>query len=377
MERAPAWVSEDFLEDLKELDNLAKVCSLDEWVRDAHRAKEWKGIEKLRKSLCAPRVKEFLASWDSWLRKQVAAWPSNEAQLRNENGQETVSMVQERKESNATGKVRAGLAFFRYSEVARPAFSEHCTSSQWQDAIARAVKLETEKDEEARLAANREARKQKEQQEKQERQEEREREQERRRKEAEEATNAAARADEEAKLASKLRAIELENEAKRALRDAWAASDYGGTFEEYEATKAREAEEEAKALEKNRLAALAAEQRARSDQLIQEGRLAKAAAKAAHEAARQEKARLEAEAKAEAKRASQASAVIDRAKSSQAEKKQAREAARQRDERSQGGGPPRRGRGGDGGASSGADAARAAIEDVPRRGNKGGRGKGR
>jgi hypothetical protein len=376
MERAPTWVSEDFLDDLKELDGLAKTCSLDAWVRDAHRAKELKGIEKLRKSVCVPRAKDFLASWDDWLQRQVAAWPSNEAQLRKQAGEDAINLVQKRNETNATEKVRAGPVFFRYSEMSRPIYSEDCTASQWQDAIARAVELESKKDEEVRLSANREARKQKEQQEKQEK---KAREQERRRKEAEEATNAAARAVEEAELASKLMAIELENEAKRALRSAWAASDYGGTFEEYEVTKAREAEEDAKALERARLEALAAEQRARSDQLIQEGRLAKAAAKAAHEAARQEKARLEAEAKAGSNRASQASAVIDRAKSSQAEKKQAREAARQRDERSQGGGPPGRGRGGGGGggASSGADAARAAIEDVPRRGTKGGRGKGR
>ena len=159
VEHSPSLDMEAFEEDLENVDGMAKSCMLDEWVRDTHRAKEQKRLGKRKKQECAPRAKEFLAFWDDWLRIQVTKWPSNEAKLREDWDEDLVGLIERRKATKARTKVRAGMAFAEFSADQRPFFSKDCTAAEWQDAIAQAVAIEKEKDEQERLAAKRDTRK--------------------------------------------------------------------------------------------------------------------------------------------------------------------------------------------------------------------------
>ncbi len=380
--KATSDAVEAFEDDLKQLDSMAEKCFLDKWVRDAHRAKERKCIERLQKLKCVPKVKVFLAYWDNWLRRQVAEWPENEAQLRGNWSEDLVGLVQRRKAAKATTKVRAGMALTEFAAFHRAQFSEDCTVAEWQDAIARAIEREKEKDEQERLAAKREARKQEDLAAKLDKRAKANEAREAREKAEDEARRAAQQAEADAELAATLAALQVEEDAERALLAAYEDSDGGyETFEEYKAAKAREAAEEAAAVEKARLEALAAENAAASERRNKEARAAKEAEKAAHAAereARRKKEEAERAAAAEAKKktkAAQAKQVSARAQEAVDQAAQNRQAAEQRDARANpGGGRNRRERGG--GNSSGADAARAAIEDQPRGGKGRGRGGG-
>ena len=359
---------EQFKKTQKNLENHAEVTKLAKWTRQEHREKEAKRFAKLLKRECIPQAKEFLAHWDDWLRKQVAKWPENEASLENDWGEDVIDLIAKQHATGGWKRIRDGMAFWEFARDMRKPYSKHCTAEEWRRSVEEAVARDLQKAEEERLAASREARKQKELEAKLKKKVAADKE---RAKAERDAHRAAEQAKNDAERDAALAAIRARSAASSALMDAYANSDGEyETFEEYKATKAREAA----AAEKARLDALAAEKAAANERRNKEARAAKEAEKAAHAAEREARRKKEEAEKAEAKRASQAATVIDRAKSGQAKKKESREVARQRDE---GGGPPRRGRDADAGASSGADAARAAIEDVPRRGKKGGLGKGR
>ena len=368
---------EVFKDTQMQLDRSAGISRLAKWTREEHREKEAKRFAKRRKRECMPQAKAFLAHWDDWLRKNVAAWPENEAFLKKVWGEDVIDLIATQHAAGGWKRVRSGMAFWEFVRGMRKSYGEHCTAEEWHRIIEEAVKRDLQKAEEERLAAGREARKQEELQAKLKKkaaaEDARAEEVEVLRKAMGAAKLAEDLAKSEAQADAEREAISAKHAREQALLDTWDSDKYED-FEEYVAAKAREEAEEAAATEKARLDAIAAEKAAANEQRIKEARAAKEAEKAAHAAEREARRKKEAEAKAEAERASQAATVINRAKSGQAKKKESREAARQRDE---GGGPPRRGRDAGAGASSGADAARAAIENLPRRGNKGGLGKGR
>ena len=363
------------------LERLAGISRLAKWTRDGHRDQEAKRFAKRKKRECIPQARAFLEHWDDWLRKNVTTWPEKEAFLKNVWGQDVIDLIAKQHAAGGWTKVRSGMAFWEFARGQRTSYSEYCTAEEWLLFVEEVAMRDLQKVEEERQAAVREERKQTELQAKLQAQlKKKAAAEDARAEEAEvlrKAMHAAKLAEDSAKGKAEADAERAAISAKRAreqaLLDTWDPDKYKD-FEEYVAAKAREEAEEAAATEKARLDAVAAEKAAANEQRIKEARAAKEAEKAAHAAEREARRKKEAEAKAEAERASQAATVINRAKSGQAKKKESREAARQRDE---GGGPPRRGRDAGAGASSGADAARAAIENLPRRGNKGGLGKGR